>query len=66
MYPKSPYYRFYIQQLNKFGPTPRERADRITKKERKIMIKAEGTVETVSVGAMSEIVREEFRQVLTT
>jgi hypothetical protein len=57
--PKSPYYRYYSHQLFEHGPTSRERA------ERGESVRMEGTIESVSVGAMVEIVKEEMRQVLT-
>lgn len=57
--PKSPYYRYYSHQMFEHGPTSRERA------ERGESLRMEGTVESVSVGAMVEIVKEEMRQVLT-
>jgi len=54
LFPKSQHYKFYTHYLFEHGPTSRERMRQLEKHERRV----EGTIETISVGAMSEILRE--------
>jgi hypothetical protein len=52
--PKNQYYKYYTHYLFEHGPTSRERARQTQQHERR----AEGNIETISVGAMSEILKE--------